>query len=299
MKNDPSSENIRIIFKKKAPRGEHHGGAWKVAYADFVTAMMALFLVLWIIGASAQVKGAVSLYFSNPDFFKGGAGILSGSSKAPPSKEMLPLPDIFQNTYMVRAQMDKLQEEGKKIEDIIASQPDLKVFKDKVKITVTEEGMKIELIENSEGLFFNVGSSEVKSEAMVLLKYIASVISKLHNQIIIEGHTDARPYDGEGYSNWELSSDRANAARRLLEDNGVPDTQITEIRGLADKFLKHKDKPFDFSNRRVNILLLIPKIDPKQMTPEGPSSLEPQAAAQVPLQAKSNQQDLPIRRVSR
>jgi chemotaxis protein MotB len=293
MKSDFSSETIRVVVKKKAQGGGHHGGAWKVAYADFVTTMMALFLVLWIVGASNQVKGAVSLYFSNPDFFKGGAGILKDSSKAPPSKEMLPKPDIFKNSYMLKLQMDKLEDEEKVINDTISSQPDLNRYKDKVKISVTEEGMKIELIENSEGLFFNVGSSEIKEETYALLKLISSSIAKLPNEIIIEGHTDARPYESGTYSNWELSSDRANAVRRLLEENGVKNNRITEIRGLADKFLKHKDKPFDFSNRRVHIFLAIPKNPPPEITAEGLSNPAVPSATHAFLQTKSAQPMLP------
>lgn len=260
---DFSSENIYVVVKKKKHGGEHHGGAWKVAYADFITAMMALFLVLWIVGASSQVKGAVSLYFSNPDFFKGGAGIMKDATKYPSGTEMLPQPDIFKNSAIL-SQIAKLTEGGKKIEDIISTDPDLSHVKDKIIISVTQEGMKIELIENSEGLFFNVGSAEVKKETIVLFKLIASEIGKLPNKIIIEGHTDARPYEDGEYSNWELSSDRANAVRKLLAENGVKDLQIAEVRGFADKILKHKDKPYDYANRRVNILLEIQKILPGQ-----------------------------------
>jgi chemotaxis protein MotB len=117
-----------------------------------------------------------------------------------------------------------------------------------------------------------VGSAEVKQETIVLLKLIASEIGKLPNKIVIEGHTDARPYDSPGYSNWELSADRANAARKLLEENGVQDNQIAEVRGLADRFLKHKDKPYDYANRRVNILLEIQKKAEQSKLAEAPVS---------------------------
>jgi chemotaxis protein MotB len=258
MKEDAHSNNIRIVIKKKRHAAVHHGGAWKVAYADFVTAMMALFIVLWIVGASSQVKGAVSLYFSNPDFFKGGAGILKDSTKSSAIPDMMPKPITVQSD-LIKSEVSKLKEEGKKIEGIISSEPNLTKFKDKIKISVTNEGMKIELIENAEGLFFNVGSAKLKEETITILKLIAGEIGKLPNKIIIEGHTDSRPYDTPGYSNWELSADRANATRKILEENGLQSNQIAEVRGFADKFLKHPDKPLDYSNRRVNILLEIPK----------------------------------------
>jgi chemotaxis protein MotB len=161
MKEAGYSENIRVVIKKKGHAAAHHGGAWKVAYADFVTAMMALFLVLWIIGASSQVKGAVSLYFSNPDFFKGGAGILKDTTKSSAGEELLQKPKVLDSEIMkktfdsenIKKEVSKLTEEGKKIGNIISSNPDLGKFKDKVNISVTQAGMKIELIENSEGLF--------------------------------------------------------------------------------------------------------------------------------------------------
>ncbi len=119
--------------------------------------------------------------------------------------------------------------------------------------------MKIELIENKEGLFFDVGSAKIKPETVRLLNLIAKEISTLPNKVIIEGHTDALPYITPGYSNWELSSDRANAARKVLEESGLQKDRIIGIRGYADRFLKHPDKPSDFANRRVAIIVTIPK----------------------------------------
>ena len=115
------------------------------------------------------------------------------------------------------------------------------------------------MIENAQGLFFDVGSARVKPETIKLLKMIAQEIAQLSNQVIIEGHTDALPYISPGYSNWELSADRANAARKILEENGVKKEQIIGVRGYADRQLKHPDRPMDFANRRVNIIIAIPK----------------------------------------
>jgi chemotaxis protein MotB len=266
--NDESNAPVRIVVKKKGHRGGHHGGAWKVAYADFVTAMMALFIVLWIVGQSNGVKQAIAAYFKDPGVFSSGTstgGIHQGAS--------LPVPKPEPGTVTsVQMEMEKLRSEGKKIEQLIASNPAFEKFKDKVEISVTKEGMRIELIENSEGLFFDVGSAKVKGETVQLLTKISDEVGKMANNVIVEGHTDARPYVTPGYSNWELSADRANATRKLLEEHGLRKDQVREVRGYADRHLRSPDKPTDFSNRRVSILVAIPQkgtatIDSSQQAP--------------------------------
>ncbi|MCS7281163.1 MAG: OmpA family protein [Desulfobacterota bacterium] len=243
-----------IVVKKKKGHGGHHGGAWKVAYADFVTAMMALFIVLWIMSQNQQIREAVAAYFREPGVFTSQkkAGILTGEPLLFPKN-----PPITADPQ--EKELEKLREQGKKIGEIVASYPEFKKFRDKVEIKVTEEGMRIELIETSEGLFFDVGSAKVKKETEELLKMIAAELGKLDNEIIIEGHTDARPYITVGYSNWELSVDRANAARKILEENGLKKNQVIMVKGLADRALKNPDKPFDFSNRRVAIIVTTSK----------------------------------------
>lgn len=260
---------IRIIVKKKG-HGGHHGGAWKVAYADFVTAMMALFIVLWIVGQNNSIKQAIASYFKDPTIFIGGSGMHSGISSKPGAPVLFPKEDTkSSNDQLVNAiqneikkiknEMATLTQESKKIEQMVASTPGFEKFKDKIQLSVTDEGMKIELIENKEGLFFDVGSAKIKPETVRLLNLIAKEISTLPNKVIIEGHTDALPYITPGYSNWELSSDRANAARKVLEESGLQKDRIIGIRGYADRFLKHPDKPSDFANRRVAIIVTIPK----------------------------------------
>jgi chemotaxis protein MotB len=257
MSDEKSNLPIRIIVKKKG-HGGHHGGAWKVAYADFVTAMMALFIVLWIVGQSNPVKSAISMYFTNPNVFTGGTGILPGSEGTSSKLDLSPKVEVAKkdNTLI---EMEKLAAEGKKIEGIVSSTPVFDKFKDKIQISVNKDGMKIELIEDSKGLFFDIGSAKVKPETIKLLKMIATEIGKLPNKVIIEGYTDARPYVTHNYSNWELSADRANAARKLLDENGLKKDQVTEIRGYADRDLKVPDKPLDYANRRVNIIVAIAK----------------------------------------
>jgi chemotaxis protein MotB len=258
MSDERSNVPIRIVIKKKG-HAAHHGGAWKVAYADFVTAMMALFIVLWIVGQSNPVKSAISMYFTNPNVFTGGTGIIPGSTGASSKVELTQKAEIIQKDNTL-VEMEKLTIEGKKIENIVSSNPVFEKFKDKVQISVTKDGMKIELIEDSQGLFFDIGSAKVKPETIKLLKMIAAEIGKLPNKVIIEGYTDARPYETQrGYSNWELSADRANASRKLLEENGLRKDQVNEVRGYADRNLKQPDKPFDYANRRVNIVVAIPK----------------------------------------
>ncbi|MCX8021432.1 MAG: OmpA family protein [Syntrophorhabdaceae bacterium] len=255
MSNDKLNPPVRIIVKKKG-HGGHHGGAWKVAYADFVTAMMALFIVLWIVGQSNPIKEAISMYFTNPNIFTGGSGILQGTKDGVTKPINTQLPNLKD---ALEKEIIKLQNEGKKIEEMVLANPAFEKFKDKIQISVDREGMRIELIENSEGLFFDIGSAKIKPETVKLLKMIAAELGKLPNSVIIEGYTDARPYVGQGYTNWELSADRANAARKELEENGLRKDQIIEVRGFADRNLKQPDKPFDFSNRRVNIVVTVPK----------------------------------------
>lgn len=260
---DDHQTPVRIIVKKKRGHAGHHGGAWKVAYADFVTAMMALFIVLWIVGQSASVKQAVAAYFKDPGVFESGrgGGLLQGSSGAAPAP-----------TVNVASEIEKLKVEAKKLEEAIAANPDFNKFKDMIQITVTKEGMRIELLENSTGLFFDVGSAKVKPETVQLLKLIAKEAGQLKNNIVIEGYTDARPYVNPNYSNWELSTDRANTARKILEENGVGKNQIVQVRGFADRNLKHPDKPLDYTNRRVSILVAsTPQQAGEAVTPQAPS----------------------------
>ncbi len=253
-KDENGNSPINVIKRKKKSGHDSHGGAWKVAYADFVTAMMALFIVLWIIGQSKQVKQYVADYFKDPGAFneKTRSGALSGGLVPVSNSSMLktgvPLDDES-------AELQTLVHESKRIQDIIDSTIQFKKFADQIKITVSKEGLRIELIENSEGLFFDVGSATLKSTTIQLLGMIAKELSSLPNKIIIEGYTDARPYVRTDYTNWELSTDRANAARKILDGSGLNKNQILEVRGYADRRLRNPENPFDFSNRRVSILV--------------------------------------------
>jgi chemotaxis protein MotB len=263
------SDGEKIVIKRVRKRGgheAHHGGAWKVAYADFVTAMMALFIVLWIVANNVTIRASVADYFRDPGaMHKTSSGVLNGTSSMRPFSDSPPLqapsnpsriqPSDEKDGAAHQAEADKLREEGEKLIKTIAAIPDLAKFKDQIQITLTKEGLRIELIEQSEGLFFDIGSARLKADAAQLLKLIASRIGGFPNDVTIEGHTDSRPYARAGYNNWDLSSDRANAARRVLEENGIREKQITGVNGYADRRLKNPSKPLDFSNRRVTILV--------------------------------------------
>jgi chemotaxis protein MotB len=263
---------IRIIVKKKRGHGGHHGGAWKVAYADFVTAMMALFIVLWIVGQSSAVKQAIAAYFKDPGVFTSGkqAGLLPDAQKT----TALPPPPVQVDKFA--EEMEKLKTEAGKIMEAIKSVPEFSKFTEKIQVSVTKEGMRIDLVEDSEGLFFDIGKAHIKPETVKLLKMIASRLTALQNNIAVEGYTDARPYVSKGYSNWDLSTDRANSARKVLEENGLRRNQIIEVRGFADRKLRLPDKPMDYANRRVSIL-----VTPSQTASEG-STAKPQIQGQVP-----------------
>ncbi len=244
-----------VIVKKikKAAHG-HHGGSWKVAYADFVTAMMAFFMVMWILGMDEQTKKAIEGYFSSPVGYKkgyssGSSPLASGSSPAAVNREAVQMALRQLQTKRFEAVMAALR--GRM--DSIAAIGSLKA---KVEITVTRNGLRIELIESEKGdTFFPIASSVMTPQGHVALEAIATELRHLENPVVIEGHTDAARYATAGYSNWELSADRANAARRILESYGLAAERIIEVTGHADKQLRYVAEPLNPSNRRISILL--------------------------------------------
>ena len=261
-------EKITIIKKvnKRGGHGGHHGGAWKVAYADFVTAMMALFIVLWIVANNVTVRASVADYFRDPGAMsKTSSGVMNGVNSMKPFSDAQPTPPVVppnqppQPTGTAsppqQAEMEKFRQEGDRLMQMIAAIPDLTKFKDQIEIKITKDGLRIELIEQAEGLFFDIGSARLKPDAMQLLRLIASRIGTFQNDVVIEGHTDSRPYTRGGYNNWDLSTDRANSARRVIEEGGIRERQITSVNGYADRRLKNPDKPLDYANRRVTILV--------------------------------------------
>jgi chemotaxis protein MotB len=238
-----------IIRKKKKGHGGHHGGAWKVAYADFVTAMMAFFLVMWLVGQSKAVKAGVAGYFRDPGAFEkqGGKGILPGGQDVSQSGPSTPAVD---------AERKALEQSVAHIKERINSVPEFKALRNQVEFSITGEGLRIDLLESSGASFFDSGSAGMKPETEHLLGVIAHELGLLDNAIVVEGHTDSRPYaNSDKYTNWELSADRANAARRTMERQGLKPTQVVGVRGHADRDLKVAEDPMDPRNRRVSVLV--------------------------------------------
>jgi chemotaxis protein MotB len=233
-------QNTRpIIIKRKVYHAGHHGGAWKVAYADFVTAMMALFIVLWLLNSSKKIQETVGAYFKDP----------SGTSKLMGSG----LSGSGDSVTLSRENMNKLKEE---MDKAVRRMPAFEKFKNQIDMTVTGEGLRIEMMETEAGTFFESGVAAPTDDGNDLLSTLAREMGKLPNEISIEGHTDAAPFARDGnYGNWELSSDRANAARRLMQRSGLRAQQVNQVRGYADRRLRRPNTPLDPSNRRISVII--------------------------------------------
>ncbi len=237
----PKTQPIIIVKKKGSSHVGHSGGAWKVAYADFVTAMMALFIVLWLMGSSDRVKKAVAGYFNDPR----GTATLVGTTMTGTGETVT----LATNDSNLEKLKDKLEEE-------IKAKKDLEKLAKQIEITITPEGLRIELLEGRNATFFESGSARLSGSGQELLALLAAELKTLPNSLLIEGHTDAAKYsNGANYGNWELSADRANSARRLLQQNGVRSDQVTQVRGYADQLLRVKNNPYDPSNRRISLLV--------------------------------------------
>lgn len=286
---EPRHKEEPIIIKKKKGHTGHsaHGGSWKVAYADFVTALMAFFIVLWILGQSEQIRNMVSSYFKDPGAFN----FITGKRTVPVKI------DIFENeerqgksngeqqfTFFIppeqqdtiaekvteRLRKQAIQDSIKAVERVknivgdlksffnetLSANPNFKDIINSIQFELTKEGLRIELVETTGSVFFEIGSARLKPAAKEILTILAKEIGKLPNYVEVEGHTDSRQYGKHAtYSNWELSADRANAARNILETNGLWEGQIIKVTGFADRKLKNPENPFDFSNRRTSILI--------------------------------------------
>ncbi len=232
-----------IVIRKKGRHGVRHGGAWKVAYADFVTALMSLFIVLWLMSQSENVRKAVAGYFNDP---KGTASLMGTTMTGTGTVTIT-------EDQANRLRLEQLKQ---RLEREIRSRKDLGKLSGQIEITITPEGLRIELLEAKNGTFYQLGSAELSQNGQELLALLASELKTLPNKLLIEGHTDATPYAKKAnYGNWELSADRANAARRLLQADGVRRDQVTQVRAYADQMLRIPSNPYDPSNRRVTILV--------------------------------------------
>ncbi len=292
------SDKRAIVIVKRYKRGEtgHHGGAWKVAYADFVTAMMAFFLVMWLVTAVSRVqRAAIFEYFKNPSMEVGksikaapGQAGPGGASTSPinlgggldaPRMMKSPSPGIGapvtplsiepqaaprqENELATarkavqaaeRAQLESLMDELRKaIDESQALEP----FKDQLLLDITPEGLRIQIVDKQNRPMFDIGSTHLKPYTVAILRELASYLNTVPNRLSVTGHTDATPYvDGSGRTNWDLSADRANAARRALESAGLAGDKTARVVGLSSSVLFDKEDPRAAVNRRISIIVM-------------------------------------------
>ncbi len=285
------TQPIIVIKKiKKGGHGGHHGGSWKVAYADFVTAMMAFFLLLWLISASNdQTLAGIADYFQNPSAISANGGrstsmiVLGSNVDSSRGDDNRNRESESLEQYSKEAQAEekkKLEELKVELEFLVEHHPELNKFKEQLLIDITEEGLQIQIIDKENRPMFDLASAELRPYAKRILKEMTPILNELSNKLSISGHTDSRPYiRKDGYSNWELSSDRANAARRQLIRSGMPTEKIVRVVGLADKFLLYKKKAQDPGNRRISILVLKKKVEDDMYRDMG---LEPETTSTLP-----------------
>ena len=269
-----------IVIKKIIKKGGHHGGAWKIAFADFATAMMAFFMLLWIMGSTTkEQKAAISEYFKNPSAFQGSSASPSqNQGEGPGSKpsiiqfdgavDMAPeasSPELLDTQEIEAAALEQEQtrlESLKEIlEEAIAQSEALAPFKDQLLIEIMPEGLRIQIVDKENRPMFDLGSARLKDYTVALLKELGALINQAPNRVSLTGHTDARPLPGSGYSNWELSTERANAARRALVAGGMNEDKVGRVVGLASSVPFNKADPLDPINRRISIIVLNKKTD--------------------------------------
>ncbi len=278
-----------IIKRVKKVSGGHHGGAWKVAYADFVTAMMALFLLLWLINVTTdEQKADLAAFFIDPSHPKvskvesGADGVMGGTSQSkigamsemlqPPITPQLSRQDTPNDAkkedlkHVFENQFDRLKKEqedqdfmkaSEKLQQAIRTDPELKELAKNLMVDMTSEGLRIQILDQQGKPMFPSGSAQMFQKTQKLMSHVAKIIRSMPNAISIRGHTDGKPFRGNGdYSNWELSADRANASRRVLIANGIPSSKISNVVGKSDTDHFNKDNPLDSKNRRISIILL-------------------------------------------
>ena len=274
-----SEQKAPIIVKRiKKVAGGHHGGAWKIAYADFVTAMMAFFLLMWLLGSTAKGDlNGIAEYFKTPlkvamqggsgsgdssSVIKGGGQDLSRKTGQVKNGEA----DTKKKSYnleaakaeLERVEAEKLKMLKGRLEAEIDANPTLKQFKRQLLLDITTEGLRIQIVDEQNRPMFNLAGAELQPYTKVILREIGKVLNDVQNRISLSGHTDATPYSnqGRGYSNWELSADRANASRRELVAGGMDENKMLRVVGLASSVAFNQAEPFDPVNRRISIIVM-------------------------------------------
>jgi chemotaxis protein MotB len=291
--SDDSTRPI-VIKRKKVVAGGAHGGAWKIAYADFVTAMMAFFLLMWLLGSTAKgdLQG-IADYFQNPTkvAMSGGSGagdatsILQGGGKDltrqsgqvkrgdVEAKKTTSFSKEAQLEFR-RKELERLETLKADIEKMIEQSPQLAQFKKQMLLDITSEGLRIQIVDEQNRPMFDSGGAELKPYTRDILRQIGKALNGVSNRISLAGHTDAAQFVGGtgGFSNWELSANRANASRRELVSGGMDDTKVLRVVGLASTVLFDKNDPLNSVNRRISIVVLNQKTEMAILQEEGPES---------------------------
>lgn len=314
--------NQPIIVKRvKKTAGGHHGGAWKIAFADFATAMMAFFLVMWLMtSATPEQKKAISGYFQDPIGFTESASpyVIDLGGTPTPAPERTLNPDISEtpesqpdesgvSTDQIETLAEKMEQERlelllQELQNKVEENPELQRFKDQILFEITQDGLRIQIMDAENRPMFALGSASLQPYFEDILLAMADTIRAVPNKISISGHTDAKPFVGRGdFGNWELSSNRANAARRTLVAGGYPDEQVAQVVGYASSALFDREDPFNPVNRRIDIVVLTKKaqraIEGEQGVEEGTAPAPGEApadAASEPLAPEQLQQRLNI-----
>ena len=302
------SKKLQPIIIKKVKKGGHaaHGGAWKIAYADFVTAMMAFFLLMWLLGSTTDGdKKGIADYFGSPlkVAMAGGSGAGDASSVVKGGGTDLTRTngqvkqgdiDVKRKTLQLkalkadqrRAEVARLESLKKKVEDVLAANPKLAALQSQIRLEMTRDGLRIQIVDEQNRAMFDSGSAVVKPYMRELLREIGLVLAEVPNRLTLEGHTDAQPFGaGErGYSNWELSSDRANASRRELGAGGLPEDRVLLVQGLASSVLFDPADPLNPVNRRISILVMNRDAEDRllRVTTDEEELAEPVGAASTP-----------------
>jgi chemotaxis protein MotB len=323
-----AEENKRpiIIVKKKINAAGHHGGAWKVAYADFVTAMMAFFMVMWLVSSiSKEQRAAMFEYFKNPSMEQG-QSVKAAPGQAGPGGASTSVIDLGGGMDMPKSApadenegigqaVDTVTEEQAKrvaqalekkqleslmedLKEAIDKSQALEPFKDQLLLDITPEGLRIQIVDKQNRPMFDLGRSNLKDYTVEILHEVAKYLNTVPNRVSLSGHTDNKPYNGAlGYTNWELSADRANAARRALLEGGLAQPKIARVVGLASSVLFDRENPFNPINRRISIIVMTksaeatalstdaPNVEAAREAIESGAQLDPAAGAAAPADA--------------
>jgi chemotaxis protein MotB len=279
-RGEEASEKAAPVIVRRSKKGDghggHHGGAWKIAYADFVTAMMAFFLLMWLLGSTSKFeKQGIEDYFNTPlssllggnegtaaarpNVIQGGGRDMSDTRPGDGRKaQQQPAKPTLTQAAMVPNDTARLEQLKSKLSALIEQTPALKAFKDQIRISITNEGLRIEIVDSLKRPMFATGSSKLQDYAATILTQIGAALNDVDNRISIAGHTDAATYANgpAGYSNWELSSERANAARRALVAGGMREDKLLQVRGLADVLPLNANVADEPTNRRISVLVL-------------------------------------------